>query len=1055
MVKLILNAGLSSSFVLAAFLVGGPAQAQSTTASIRVEVADETGAPIPGLTVTITHVPTAQAISFVTNAQGVIVARGLAIGGPYEVTLPPGGSYAADKVEDIRLELDETEVIALVARPSASEEISVTAEAVGDELEIGVGHDFDTMTIESIPSVSRDFVSTLATVPMIVVDATVDRGPAVSMAGGNFRFNNVTVDGVAQNDNFGLHMNASATQRTPISIDAVEALNANIAPFDVSYGNFIGGNINIVTKSGGNEFKGSAFYATTDDSLTGDESDGTDLGIQTFDEQTYGATVGGPVVRDQLFFFANYEKFDTTRPSNTQTIDNVAGVTQADVDRARSIFQNVYGFDPGDFDQSDDDQDEKILLKLSWNLGDRHRLIGAYQVTDGDVIFDDFPEVAVLQSNRYNINEKLTAYSLQVFSSWTDRLSTEFRYGIKDVENRQVSVDSSTPDFSVAFVPFGPTRIAAGGDRFRHANELDNESELFRLRADFQAGSHLLTAGIEQEKYTVRNEFLPFSKGNYVFFSLDDLAARNVGFVLYGNSNTGVQKDAETNFDLAVNSVYVQDEWSTGNFTLKLGLRYDFYENDDEIVHNPFFEARNGFSNQENLDGKDLLLPRIGFNWTPTERLTVRGGAGLFGGGTPLIVLSNSYAGNGITRTFASFLAPFFGPPVSTEIAAALAELPDPTAAFRHFQQFIGVNPEGDVDAIDPDFEILSTWKYHVGADYDFGDHWIASAGVLYSDVKNGYDIDERRRRQVGTAPDGRPIYNTPAGGDYVVTNTSDGKGLVLTAGLAKTFYSEATGIIDMNVGYTHQDIDEIRSYNRFVGFETYSFDPQTDLNNPNEATSSFEIEDRFTLNLAWTKQIFGEANTSVGLTYSSRSGRHFSYVFGSNGVPTFGGTFLADFGSEGDNAGPYLFYVPTGPNDPRITGDPAFLADLDQFIAGDDCLSSHRGGVVPRNACETGWVSIVSLHLQQEIRAWGETAFDVYVDIENFGNLINSDWGQVQSYVEPGNVAPANVAIEGGRYVLTPTASYAGTPDTIVPDPVTSRLPSAYRLQAGLRFRF
>ena len=1043
--------------VLGALLPCAAVLAQSTTASIRVEVADETGAPIGGLSVTITHLPTAKAQSFITNEQGVVIARGLQIGGPYEITLPSGGSFAADRVEQINLELDETEVIKLTARPAASEEISVTADAVGDELEIGVGRDFSATTIEAVPSVTRDFVSTLAVEPSIVVDNTVDRGPAVSMAGGNFRFNNVTVDGVAQNDNFGLHMNASATQRTPISIDAVEALNANIAPYDVSYGNFVGGNINIVTKSGGNEFIGSAFVASTDDNLTGNESDGNDLEIGNFDELTYGGTLGGPIVRDHLFFFANYEKFETTRPSNTQTLSHIAGVNQGDIDRAISIFQNEYGFDPGLFDAVDDDEDEKILAKLTWNIGDRHRVVGAYQVTDGDVLFDDFPEVAVLQSNRYNINEKLTAYSIQAFSAWTDRFTTEFRFGSKDVENRQISVNSNTPDFSVAFAPFGPTRIAAGGDRFRHANELDNESQLFRLRGDYQAGRHLFTAGVEQEEYTVRNKFLPFSKGNYVFFSLDDLEARNVGFVLYGNSNTGVQDDAEVNFDLAANSVYAQDEWSTGNFTLKLGVRYDKYDNSDDIVPNPYFEARNGFSNTENLDGKDLVLPRIGFNWAPNERLTIHGGAGLFGGGTPLIMLSNSYAGNGITRTFAQFLAPFFGPFVAGEIAAAAAELPDPTAAFRHFQQLIGVNPQGDVDAIDPDFEILSTWKYSLGADSDLGDHWLLSGGLMYSDVKNGYSIYEGRRQQVGTAPDGRPIYDVPAGGDYIVTNTGDGKGLVFNVGVSKTFYSEDSGVFDFNIGYTKQDIEEGHSYNRFVGFETYSFDPQTDLNNVEVADSSFEIEDRVAGVLSWSKKLFGEHTTSIGVTYQGRSGRHFSYVFGSNNTPTFGGTFLADFGSEGDNAGSQLFYVPTGVNDPIITGDPAFLADLDAFISSDDCLSGHRGGVVPRNACSTSWVHIVSLRLQQEILAWGDTAFDVYFDIENFGNLLNSDWGQVESYVEPGNVAPANVAItaDGSQYLLTPNASYQGTPGTIVPDPVISRLPSAYRIQAGLRFRF
>ncbi|HLF56576.1 MAG TPA: TonB-dependent receptor, partial [Thermoanaerobaculia bacterium] len=971
--------------------------------------------------------------------------------------LPPGGEYLADPAEDIHLELDETKVVQITARPTTfTEEISVTAET--QEVEVGVVRNFTAETIEAIPSIARDFVSTLATEPTIVVDPTIDRGPAVSMAGQNFRFNNVTIDGVAQNDNFGLHMNASATQRTPISIDAVEALNANIAPYDVSYGNFVGGNINIVTRSGGNEFKGGVFAVSTDDSLTGDESDGADLGLVDFEEQAYGATLGGPVLKNKLFFFANYEKFDTTRPSNSQTIGNIAGVTQADVDRAVSIFQNEYGFDPGRFDESDDDQDEKILLKLSWNINDQHRLVGSYQVAEGDVLFDDFPEVAVLQSNRYNINERLIAWSGQLFSNWTNDLTTEVRLGIKDVRRRDISVDSTTPDFSIAFAPFGATRIAAGGDRFRHSNELDNESQLIRLRGDYQVGNHVLTAGFEQEEYSVRNLFLPFSHGNYVFFSLDDLEARNVGFVLYGNSNTGVATDADAVFSLAVNSLYAQDEWSVGeDLTVKFGLRYDKYQNDDEIVFNPSFTARNGFSNQENLDGKDLLLPRLGFNWAPTDRLTIHGGAGLFGGGTPLIMLSNSYAGDGISRTFASFLAPFFGPPVSTAIANALAELPDPTAAFRYFQPFIGVNPNAATDAIDPDFEILSTWKYSIGGDYDFGDHWLASAELIYSDVEDGYDIYEGRRTQVGTAPDGRPIYDLPADGDYIVTNTGEGKGLVFTLGLAKTFHSDRFGTLGMNLGYTKQDIEELRSYNRFVGFETYSFDAQTDLNNPRVADSTFEIEDRFTAVLQWSKKLFGDNTTSVGLAYTGRSGRAFTYVFGSNGVPTFGGTFLADFGSEGDNAGSQLFYVPTGVNDPIITGDPAFLADLDAFISGNDCLSGHRGSIVPRNDCQTDWVHIVSLRLEQEILAWGDTAFDVFVDIENLGNLINNDWSRVESYPEPSNVAPANVALsgDGTKYVLTPNASYNGTPESIVPDPVTARLPSAYRLQFGARFRF
>ena len=331
------------------------------------------------------------------------------------------------------------------------------------------------------------------------------------------------------------------------------------------------------------------------------------------------------------------------------------------------------------------------------------------------------------------------------------------------------------------------------------------------------------------------------------------------------------------------------------------------------------------------------------------------------------------------------------------------------------------------------------------------------NAEVVFSDVKDGYDIFEGRRSRVGTAPDGRPIYDTPADGDYIVTNTGRGKGTVVTLSLDKTFADTSSGRWDLNFGYTNQDVEELRSYNRFVGFETYAFDPQTDLNNGQVAPSRFEVEDRVTATILWQDQLFGENTTSIGLTYQGRSGRHFSYVFGSGGIPTFGGTFLADFGSEGDNPGAQLFYVPTGVNDPIITGDPGFLADLDRFISGDDCLNSARGSIVQRNSCQTGWVGIFSMRIQQEIQAWKDTAFTLFLDIENLGNLINDDWGRVDSYTAPSNVAPAIVSLsaDGSQYVLTPNASYQGTADTVVPAPTIARIPSAYRIQLGARFTF
>jgi hypothetical protein len=219
-----------------------------------------------------------------------------------------------------------------------------------------------------------------------------------------------------------------------------------------------------------------------------------------------------------------------------------------------------------------------------------------------------------------------------------------------------------------------------------------------------------------------------------------------------------------------------------------------------------------------------------------------------------------------------------------------------------------------------------------------------------------------------------------------------------------------------------------------------------------------YEVEHRVTANLIWQKELFGDNTTTVGLAYAGRSGRHYTYVFGS-GNAAFGGTFLADFGSEGDNPGPMLMYVPTGVSDPLIspTTNQAYLADLDAFISGEDCLNEARGGIIGRNSCESDWVNIFSLRLQQEIKI-GETALDLFLDIENLGNLINDDWGRVDSYTAPSNVAPSTVAITlANQYELTPNASYDPNvgASSIVPRPAIARIASAYRLQFGLRFRF
>ncbi|MFZ2507232.1 MAG: TonB-dependent receptor, partial [Steroidobacteraceae bacterium] len=579
-------------------------------------------------------------------------------------------------------------------------------------------------------------------------------------------------------------------------------------------------------------------------------------------------------------------------------------------------------------------------------------------------------------------------------------------------------------------------------------------SEQFRLRFDYAVGDHIITAGYEREAKTAANTFVPFTRGQYLFFSIDDFEQRNIGLVLFGGSTTGVVADAASTFELVTSSFYIQDEWAvTDDLVLKFGVRMDNNSNSDNVPLNSSFAARNGFDNTFNLDGNDLVMPRFGFDWAATDRLTIRGGLGLFGGGEPLIMLSNSYAGNGVTRNIVcgACIGASFDPAINAALAAAL---PDPDIAFQLLQPFNGVNPDSDVEAISPDFDTLSTWKYSLGAEFTLGNDWHLSADVIHTAVEDGFNVRERRRTVTGTAPDGRNIYSFTPGGDYVLENTQQGNSTVFTFNVAKS-WDTTVGLFDATLGYTKTDAEEVRSYNRFITFESYAFDATTDFNNMGVSPSTYEIEDRVTATLGWSKNLFGDNRSSASLVYYGRSGRHFSYTFGS-GNPAFGGTFLADFGSEGDNPGSHLFYVPTGISDPIVTGDATFLANLNGFIDSNNCLKEYRGSIISRNACETSFTSIVNLRLSQEVKLWGDKKLELMLDIENFGNLLNDDWGRVDSYASPSNVALANVAIAGAQYVYSPISpSSQLSPETIAPRPIIARLPSVYRIQFGVRFRF
>lgn len=1058
---------------IVAFVFVQPAMAQETSSSIRGLVLDQSEQPVSGVELEIVHQPTGTSRRSTTNDSGQFFASGLPVGGPYSVTVTEGAGYQAEPIENLFLSLGRAESVTVSAirgeDVATLDELTVTGSNVARLLKSGASSEFNRDDIEKMTAIDRDLKSILREDSKIVVDNTVDGGPGLSIAGSNIRFNSLTVDGIAQNDNFGLNKNGYPTRRAPISLDAVEALAVNITPFEVTYGSFLGGNINVVTKSGTNEFHGTGFFNYSDEGLTGSKSKGEKLPVGNFEEKNWGFSLGGPIVKDRLFFFANYEKFDTTR-SFPFSLDNEDGaisgteipnVTRGDVDRAVQIARDTYGFDALGFDADNDEEDEKFLAKIDWNINDYHRASFTYQRSEGNLIRDFFTnpttQTAGLLSNRYNMNELLETFSFQAFSDWTTNFSTEIKVGFKDVATDQTSISPNFPAMTITTDSGGVIRL--GPDQFRHANDLDNDTRFLKFKGDYFLGDHTLSFGYEQEKVDVFNLFVPWSKGEITFDSLDDFENGVSNFVIFGNAFSGNPDDAAANFSLTTHVGYIQDEWNIRpDLTVFAGVRYETLSNNDEPALNQAFVDRNGFSNQENMDGKDLFLPRFGFNWAFDDRTVVRGGAGLFGGGTPTVWISNSYANTGVLSTIGFF--PRLDFPPFTDIFASvdglLAGPLDGDSARDALQPFLTQNPLADTNAIDPDFDIPSSWKFNLAVDHTLdlssigmGDGWLLTAEAIWSSVKDAVIWRETRRNVVGTAPDGRPIYNGPVTGpdpadpgfDLILDNTSKGHSSVYTFDIQKTWFTESWGEFDLRTSYTYQDIEEVNPGNAFIAFEGFGQPATFDRNGQTLYNSEFEVKHNVTANLTWQKKLFGDNRTLVNLFYSGRSGRHFSYTFGR--TFEFGGSFLSDF----DNMDSQLLYVPGGLNDPLVTGDEATLAALDGFINNDSCLSDARGSIIGRHACTSDWIHRLDLRFMQELKLPGwNHSLEFTFDIENLTNLIDSDWGRQQSFLQPFNAPVVDVAIDNDQYVFS---------NFRAPNETVSTIPSVWKMQLGVRYRF
>jgi len=987
---------LGASTIALAMAMSTSAFAQTTSSSVRGVVTNEAGSPVSGASVSIVHVPSGTAQTAVTGANGVFVERGLRVGGPYIVTITANGQ-APYRAEGIQLSLGETYNFSAAMGGATSDEIIVTGSLVNAvDVALGPNATFSLDDLQRAPTLNRDITDVLRSDPRIYISEAAGARGGVSCGGLNPRFNSLTVDGIRMNDSFGLNSNGYPTERIPFSFDAIEQVAVEMAPFDVQYGGFTACNINAVTKSGGNEIHGGLFFDYTNDGLRNNSLEGSPITTGEFSEIRYGFNVGGPIIKDKLFLFAAYEKLEGANlfdrgPIGSGAVNEV-NVTDSDLTRIEAAATSVYGYDAGGRPQSFDNKDEKILVKLDWNINADHRASFTYNYNDGFNISGSDRDLNEYEfsNHLYERGAKLESYSGTLYSDWNENFSTELRAGYLKLDNRQISVGGT--DFGEMQIrTAGGVTVYLGGDDSRQSNKLNYDLFNFALKGTYTKGNHTISGGFERESLDVFNLFIQHTETEIRFTSVANFENALADRIYYNNAPSHNPDDAAAEWGYALNSIYAQDEIDMGNgLTLLGGLRYDWYTTSDLPTHNPIFQDGipddpltplidesdpsfgYGFSNSQNLDGEGLLQPRFGFNWEASDTVTLHGGVGRYSGGNPNVWLSNTFSGNNIEQVGALYRAGRNGVPNPIDLntltySGGESGVPNfagyaiPDVVYDQITTGIGSNFE--LNYLDPNFKIPSEWKFSLGGTFEGPNGYFFTADALYSKAKNTAIISHGDLDPSGnTVSNGTPEFDSNRLASFVLTNSDvSNESFVLSASVNKQFDNG----IDWSFGYAHVNAKDVQPMTSAVAFSNYM---SRAFANPEEqvlSTSNYEIPHRFTSTFSYEHAFFGDNMTKFSALGQYSSGIPYSFTQPGNGV--FGFT---------------------------------------PFLEGSNVLADG----FERNDQKGSWWGKVDIKVEQEFPGFREhDKASVFMVINNFTNLINDDWGVLRQAVFPGNVDRAS----------------------------------------------
>lgn len=1009
----------------------GVANAQVTTSSITGTINDAKGA-LPGATVTATHVPSGSVYSSVSRGNGQFTIPNMRAGGPYTLKVSFVG-YDSKTIENLTLSLGVplNLNITLDDQAKALSEVVVKGKKKGAVISSernGTSTNISQRTLQNLPTLSRSIQDFTRLTPQAVASTSnADGSPAgITFAGQNNRYNQFTVDGASANDVFGLSAsgtNGGQAGINPIPFESIQEAQVLLAPYDVTQGGFTGGGINAVTKSGTNDFHGSAYYFFQNQGLVG-KGVTNDQKYPDFSNKTFGASLGGAIVKNKLFFFANAERFDNSSPLAFDPSQSGSG-SKFNVATLKTIHDyvlNTYKYDLGDYQNIEKKQySTSIFARIDWNINDKNKLTIRHSYVDGsNYNISRSPTAMAFSNSGYYFKSTANSSVIELNSSLTSNSSNVLRLTYNNINDRR----ETSPFPNVQIVQDGLT-YNLGADFSSSANSLKQNNFTLTDNYTLYKGDHTITVGTDNGFYNVNNVFLQAYTGAYSYnkttAGFDNIASfmdpNSVpnSYTLNYSTKGGADK-APSILHAAQFSVYGQDVWAaTPTFKLTYGIRLDLPVYFNSPVANTAFNGSSSFGgiqNNQHAKSKLLYSPRVGFNWDVKGdgETQLRGGAGIFTGKTPLVWLSNQYGGTGVSSIRYA--------PSGSSVPADLHFHYDPSARLGGAYVPAANNPPAtEVDVTDPNFKVPQIFRTNLAVDQKLP-FWglIGTVEALYTkNINNILYKNLNIAPQAGNVTIGnstRPWYNfTRLDTKYTdvleLTNTGKGYAYNFTAQIQKPFSDGWSG----SIAYTYGVSKSLNDGTSSVALSNWRFAYNTNgLNSLDLSRSNYDPGSRI---IGYIAKRFTYANnrlaTTIGVVYTGQSGLPFSYTYSKN---VNGDDITGRTGNNNAN----LVYVPSASelSDPNgfanyklvdltatangvttVTRTAAQQwGDLKSFIENNPNLKKYEGKVIPRNGDRSPWENRFDLKITQDFFMVKQHRIQVSLDILNVGNLIDKKSG-------------------------------------------------------------